>query len=130
MENNVFKGVWNVVATERRVRGAWVHEYDFQPDDWSVGFLPDGRYVEIFRPEGEKKSGRWVFDDRRGLIAISLSTSPKFLQRCVFEGAGAEGWLYFYDDASHIPLDPSAIIAHHSHERQKLVRSYSSTMTL
>jgi hypothetical protein len=119
-EKNLFKGAWAVITQESRVRGEWQRLYDFTPDDWSIGFLPDGIYGEIFRPEREMISGRWVCDDR-GIISIGFDVDREFLTRRVFEGDASGGWLYIFEDAPNIPLDTDLIIAHHAYERWRLV---------
>jgi hypothetical protein len=120
-QKNLFKGAWAVIAQEYRRRGEWQCEYEFTHDDWSVGFLENGFYGEIFRPEREIRNGRWVCD-QRGIISIDHDPeNSRFLTRCVYEGTEAGGWLYFYDDDSTVPLDRNIIIAHHANERWKLI---------
>jgi hypothetical protein len=157
MVDRYFKGVWSVIARENRVRGEWQRVDDYGPNDWSVSFLPLGRYLEILRPASGKIgragstgstgstsnnvrkssksgksaeiSGRWVFDDRSGLLAFGLDSDPAFLHRCVFECddpdpevPASSGWLYFYADDCATPLDRASIVAHHATDRRRLRR--------
>jgi hypothetical protein len=122
MQKAIFKGAWNIVAVEYRERGIWKREAKFGPEEWSIGFLEDGRWLEIFRPEDKKESGRWVFDDRTGHLLTAPETAPELPQHHVFEGTKNRGWLYLYEDAPHIPSDRNLIIVHHSHRRLQMTR--------
>ena len=111
---------------EHRVAGEWRCECFIGPDDWSVGFLADGRYIDIYRPDGgDDDSGRWSFDEQTGIISIELECVTVMH---VFEEADEEevgevgGWLYIAESSRHIPLDRNLIIAHHAHTRYGLVR--------
>jgi hypothetical protein len=122
MQKAIFKGVWSVVELENRERGEWKREAVFEPDEWSIGFLEGGRWLEIFRIGEAKESGRWVFDDRTGILSTAPDTIPEFLQHYVFEGDTEQGWLHIYDDAPHIPPDRTLIAAHHSYRRLRIIR--------
>jgi hypothetical protein len=122
MQKEIIRGVWSIVALELRDRGEWKHEMDFGPDEWTIGFMENGRLLEIFRPENEKQSGRWVLDECRGILMTAYDTAPEHLHHHVFEGDENGAWLYVYEDAPHIPFYRNLIVAHHSRQRLRMVR--------
>ncbi len=137
-----FVGEWAVVALEYRVAGEWRRECELPFDDWSVGFLPNGRYLEIYRlePEGGHESGSWTFDERTGIISVRCDgPAAAAIQKCIFASAidldadtsiatepdpADFGYthLYYYDDEPHIRPDRNTIMAHHAHTRIRLAR--------
>ncbi len=116
-----FVGFWHVVAQETRIAGKWQRKYDFKPGEWTIGFFPNGKYGEIFRPADERIFCDWTFDADLGIISIHFDP-PGEIGKCVFKTTGKGVYLYFYDDLPNIPLARRAIIAHHAHKRHRLVR--------
>ncbi len=117
-----FEGAWDVATLEYRACGDWQIEAKFGPDEWSIGFLADGRYLDIFRPEDDRESGVWTFDETTGIITVrydrgSECTTSKYAFDETTEGV----YLYTANDERHIRPDRDTIIAHHAHTRQKLI---------
>jgi hypothetical protein len=121
--DNIFKGLWNVVALENRVEGQWRRNQDFEPGEWSIGFLGAGRWIETFRSETIRQSGRWVFDNRTGRLLTALSSAPEYLRYHAFEGDQDSGWLYTNEADPRLPLTPDDIIVRHATQRLRLVRA-------
>jgi hypothetical protein len=120
-----FEGAWDVAALEYRVRGRWRCVFEPKPDDWSIGFLPDGRYTDVFRPEGGKKSSNWSFDRESGIISLTDTEPPQFVRLCIFDGTCRGGYLSFFDDSPHIRPDRASILDHHAHMRLRLVAPHT-----
>ncbi len=120
-------GHWNVVEQQRRNRGEWIHEYDYQTGDWKMNFYPNGRMSEDFNVAGhprDLRSGEWARDPNSGLILFKFDDIPLHCDDSVlvFDPADDGPWLYFLEDAPHIRPDCEAIIAHHAFLRHRLCR--------
>jgi hypothetical protein len=120
-----FEGVWDVTSLEYRIHGEWVCEFEPGADEWSLGFLADGRYLDIYRPDDDRESGLWTFDEATGVITI-LYDGSKCTSNHIFDETGeGAAYLYCFGAERHIRPDRDTILAHHAHSRQKLVRAYS-----
>ncbi len=111
--------MWYIVRQETRVKGEWIHEYDFKPGEWTIAFFDDGFYGEIFRCKGlpeEKTIGRWAFDRDTGVISVEFLAEGSFAQRYIFD----DEYLYKFGNDLYIPLHRGSIIAHHAHNRYRL----------
>ncbi len=119
-----FVGVWRAVRQEYRAPKEWHREYDYEPEEWQITFFPDGKYGEILRFAGEiPKTGTWTPDAETGIISLRHDDTPQFVQKCIFDSADEEAYLYYYDGARHTRFDSRSIIEYHAHTRIRLVRA-------
>jgi hypothetical protein len=119
-EKYPFEGVWDVIEVDYRRAGRWHSEFVLEPDLWSVGFLPNRKFIEIYRPEDNKESGIWDFNEADGLITIMFDDTLWELSKCIF----SDGYLYFYSPRLHIRPCRDTIIEHHAHMRYRVVRGW------
>ncbi len=123
--NQTIVGHWNVVEKQWNYHGAWIHEYEFEPGEWTMDFHPNGRMCEDFNVVGhprEYQTGTWAQDPNTGIIYFTLDVDPDHGENTliVFDEEDGGPWLYFVEDAPHIRSDRATLMAHHAHERHRL----------
>jgi hypothetical protein len=121
--NSPLEGVWDVIAAEHRVRGEWTYKIELEAGEWTMGFLDNGKYFEIYRPENDMEWGVWSFDEDAGIITIMYGGVQEYCtSKCLLDPIPGGVYLYCYNDERHIRPDRDTIIAHHAHTRHRLVR--------
>ena len=126
-------GQWSVAELQKRVRGEWIEEYDFDPGDWTVTFHPNGRMNIEFRVSDcpqEYRNGSWAHDPVGGYILFDIDDEPwtydaipgELAAGMVFDPADDGPWLYYFDDNPDIRPTRESIINHHANERHRLKR--------
>ncbi len=114
-----------MASLEYRVTGEWETEVEMGADEWSIAFLSDGRYLDIYRPDDDRESGVWSFDEATGIISIVYDGGRGCnASKHILDKTGEGVFLYSFNDEPHIRLDRATIIAHHAHMRQRLARPY------
>ncbi len=124
-------GHWYVAELQRRIRGEWIEEYDFEPGDWTMEFHPNGRMSVEFRVEPhltEYRNGNWAHDPVASYILFDYDDEPwaydaipgEMSAGMVFDPAEDGPWLYFFDDIPEILLTRDLIIDPLAGERHKL----------
>ncbi len=123
--NQTFLRLWDVAETQCRQDGEWIHEFDFEPGEWLIAFFEEGRFSEIFRPEGvpeEITVCDWVFDGASGIILLHVPGKPQeIVRKAVFDESGGSAWLYSFEDAHNVGATREAVVEHLAHARWKIV---------
>ncbi len=83
-----------MASLEYRVTGEWETEVEMGADEWSIAFLSDGRYLDIYRPDDDRESGVWSFDEATGIISIVYDGGRGCVRDIIEQVLRAQGkWL-------------------------------------
>ena len=125
--NQTVTGRWNVVETQQRTHGKWIHEQDFTPGEWVMNFYLNGRMSEDFCPVGsprELRTGSWAIEPGSGIILSDFddTSDGSGALGLLFDAATSDNpWLYFFEESPDARPTRDEIIARHAHLRVKLV---------
>ena len=124
--NQTVTGRWNVVETQRRIHGEWIHESDFAPGEWVMSFHLNGRMSEVFHRVGcgdKFQTGSWALYPASGIVMYDFDDTPGRLDASgllVFDASCGGPWIYFFEDCHDTRPTRDEIIANHADLRIKL----------
>ena len=91
-EQPPFVGMWFVVGMYLKLDGKWTLRHKFEPGEFTVKFLPDGRYSESINML-PFIAARWTFDRETEHITIEYADSNAAEQRIFYMSKDKEMYL-------------------------------------